>query len=343
MKSLLSFTFFLFTIALFPQKNEVVSLVYHRFGDDRFPSTNISLTTFEEQLRYLKEAGFQSITFSTAIERLSNHTVDGKSVAITVDDGYLSFFENGLPLLRKYGFTATLFVNTSTVGGADYMDWNQIKAAQDQGIEIGNHSDSHPFFLDVEESARLNFFRQEVEICQSLMAEKLGKKPIVFAYPYGEMDQGMKPILQELGFIGAAAQNSGVIHEGSDFFQCARFPMSESFGGFKQFKEKVEMHALQVISAEALSSGYYGTQDKPRINIEFKQDDLFLQSIQCFVQGGKCAKSIQVLRDGLVKMALRPQDSLTARRTLFTVTVHDKQGKWHWYSFLWVIPKSDPD
>ena len=334
----------LYSTTLFAQKKyEVVSLVYHRFGDDRFPSTNISLSTFEEHLKYLKQAGFESVTFSKAIQKLNSDSITSKIVAITIDDGYSTFYKNGLPLLKKYGFKATLFVNTSTIGGADYMTWEEIKSAQDQGIEIGNHSDTHPYFLDVSARTRLSFFKQEVERCQTLMMEKLGKKPKVFAYPYGEVDSGMKSILKEMGFIGAAAQNSGIIHAQSDFFQTPRFPMSESFGGISQFKEKVEMKALEVISAEAVSTGYNGSIDKPRINLEFKEEGLFLESMQCFVQGSKCSKSIQIQRDGLVKMALRPQTSLTARRTLFTITIPDNKGNWHWYSYLWVIPKTEND
>lgn len=331
------------TTSLFAQRNEVVSLVYHRFGDDRYPSTNISLTTFEEHLKYLTKAGFKSVTFSEGLQMITADTVKGKIVSITVDDGYLSFFENGLPLLKKYGFTATLFVNTSTIGGNDYMNWDQIKETQNQGIEIGNHSDTHPYFLDVSERTSATFFKQEVESAQIEMTQELGKAPLVFAYPYGEVNEEMKPILKELGFIGAAAQNSGVIHSGSDFFQCPRFPMSESFGTLTQFKEKVEMKGLEILKAEVISTGYNGSIDKPRINLEFKEEGLFVESMQCFVQGSQCSKSIQIYKDGLVKMAIRPKTALTSRRTLFTITIPDDDGNWHWYSYLWVIPNTGND
>jgi peptidoglycan/xylan/chitin deacetylase (PgdA/CDA1 family) len=343
MKPFLFVLFLSITSGLFAQRNEVISLVYHRFGDNRYPSTNISLTTFEDHLKYLKSAGFKSVTFSEGLQIIASDAVKGKTVAITVDDGYQSFFEDGLPLLKKYGFTATLFVNTSTIGGNDYMSWDQIKKAQSQGIEIGNHSDTHPYFLDVSERTSASFFKQEVETAQTQMTLELGKAPLVFAYPYGEVNEEMKPILKELGFIGAAAQNSGVIHSESDLFQCPRFPMSESFGTLTQFKEKVEMKGLEVIKAEVVSTGYNGSIDKPRINLEFKEEGLFIESMQCFVQGSQCSKSVQIYKDGLVKMAIRPKTSLTSRRTLFTITIPDNDGNWHWYSYLWVIPKTEND
>ncbi|PIQ49160.1 MAG: polysaccharide deacetylase [Cytophagales bacterium CG12_big_fil_rev_8_21_14_0_65_40_12] len=343
MKSFAIFLLLSLASGLFAQRNEVVSLVYHRFGDDRYPSTNISLSTFEKHLKYLKEEGFESVTFSQGIKMITSDAVKGKTVAITIDDGYLSFFENGLPLLKRYGFTATLFVNTSTIGGNDFMDWEQIKKAQIEGIEIGNHSNTHPYFLDVSERTSESFFRQEIESSQAQMTQALGQAPIVFAYPYGEVNEEMKPILKEMGFIGAAAQNSGVIHAGSDLFQCPRFPMSESFGTLTQFKEKVEMRGLEVIKAEAISTGYNGSIDKPRINLEFKEEGLFVESMQCFVQGSECLKSVQIYRDGLVKMAIRPKTALSSRRTLFTITIPDNDGNWHWYSYLWVIPNTGND
>lgn len=321
-------------------KHEVTSLVYHRFGDDRFPSTNIATETFEEHLKFLKAQGYTSLTISEVVDEVNDSTAaKRKLVAITIDDGYKSFYENGLPLLKKYGFKATLFVNTKSIGYTDYMSWEDIREAQKAGVEIGNHSHSHPFFLSVSERTRNSFFKSEVQESQNLMKTNLNFTPKVFAYPYGEHDEEMKIALSEMGFKGAVAQNSGVITEYSDVFQFPRFPMSESYGDVDQFKDKMKMKGLAVTNAEAISTGYSGSTEKPKILIEFKENGLFVESMQCFVQGSKCAKSMRITRDGNVALSIRPQTDLKARRTLFTITIPDSNGKWHWYSFLWVIPE----
>tara|TARA_A100000171_G_scaffold29164_1_gene27274 strand:- start:7567 stop:8604 length:1038 start_codon:yes stop_codon:yes gene_type:complete len=343
MKSILLFTFLFFTTtSAFAQniQHEVTSLVYHRFGDDRFPSTNIATETFEEHLKFLKDQGYTSLTISEVADEVNDSTSSRKKlVAITIDDGYKSFYEKGLPLLKKYGFKATLFVNTKSIGYSDYMSWKDIAEAQKAGVEIGNHSHSHPFFLSVSERARDSFFKHEVQESQDLMKTNLNFTPKVFAYPYGEHNDEMSFALSEMGFKAAVAQNSGVITEYSNIYQLPRFPMSESYGDLDQFKDKMKMKGLAVVKAEAVSSGYNGSVEKPRINIDFNEEGLFVESMQCFVQGSKCAKSMRITRDGKVALSIRPQTDLKARRTLFTITIPDSKGNWHWYSYLWVIPE----
>ncbi|MGW8123199.1 polysaccharide deacetylase family protein [Roseivirga echinicomitans] len=343
MKNLLFYLFFiLFSVSSMAQnfKHEVTSLVYHRFGDDRFPSTNIKTVTFEEHLKFLKAEGYSSLTVSEVVDEIRDDTKPKrKLVAITIDDGYKSFFENGLPLLKKYGFKATLFVNTKSIGYSDYMSWKEIAEAQKAGVEIGNHTHSHPFFLSVSERTRNSFFRQEVQESQDLMKANLNFTPKVFAYTYGEHNEDMKIILAEMGFKGAVAQNSGVITEYADDFQFPRFPMSQSYGDIDQFKDKMKMKGLAVTKVEAVNTGYNGTVTKPRINIEFNEAGLFVESMQCFVQGSKCAKSMRILKDGEVELSIRPKTDLKARRTLFTITIPDSKGNWHWYSYVYLIPE----
>ena len=127
-----------------PQKS-INCFIYHRFGDSRYPSTNIPIEDFKAQLNYLKEAGFEVMTFGDAIKYLKDEQPLKKVAVITIDDGFQSFYENGLHLLETYGFPATLFINTETVGGSSYMDWKEIKDAHKRGIEIGNHTHSHAF------------------------------------------------------------------------------------------------------------------------------------------------------------------------------------------------------
>jgi len=84
------------------------SFVYHRFGDDRFPSTNIEIEQFKAHLDYLRVNHYEVITLSKALEKLKTNQLQPKTVVLTIDDGYKSFYQNALPLLEQYGFEATL-------------------------------------------------------------------------------------------------------------------------------------------------------------------------------------------------------------------------------------------
>ena len=101
---------------------------------------------FEQQMKYLKENGYRVITLSQLYGFLQyQHAVPKNSVVITLDDGYRSVYDTAYPILKKYGFTATLFVYTDFVGmGKSAMTWDQLRDMKADGFEIGSHSLSHP-------------------------------------------------------------------------------------------------------------------------------------------------------------------------------------------------------
>ena len=172
---------------IFPDKlpqsdKEVVCFIYHRFGDSRYPSTNVPTSDFEAHLKYLVENDFQLLTFSEAISYLNSSAAPKKTAVITIDDGYKSFYRNGLPLLKKYNVPATLFINTETVGG-DYMSWDELNDVIKHRIEIGNHTHSHKYFLDLPELSRYTVFKEEIALSQSIIKKKLNVDRKCFRFP----------------------------------------------------------------------------------------------------------------------------------------------------------------
>jgi peptidoglycan/xylan/chitin deacetylase (PgdA/CDA1 family) len=321
--------------ALEHRQKEVVVFVYHRFGDPRFPSTNISLADFEEQLSFLKSEGFTVMKFGEAVDYISDPEKPylAKVACITVDDGYKTFYTNGLPLLNKYGFKASLFINTESVGYGDYLGWKQLKALSGVGIEIGNHSHSHAYFLNIPNEERLKYFETDLRKCQEQIKLHLGFTPKVFAYPYGEFDLPMKEILKELGFKAAAAQNSGVMYD-HDIYAIPRFPMAGPFTKIAAFKEKANMHALRIVGKTPASSLFHDQANPPAISIEFDSTGADLTRYNCFIDEG-CKSSI----DGKT-IRLEAEERLKNRRTLYKMTAPGKSAnEWYWYSHMWVQPE----
>jgi len=320
-----------------PQKS-INCFIYHRFGDSRYPSTNIPIEDFKAQLNYLTEAGFEVMTFRDAIKYLKDEQPLKKVAVITIDDGFRSFYENGLPLLETHGFPATLFINTETVGGSSYMDWKEIKDASERGIEIGNHTHSHAFFLNMDADERYKSFESEINQCQQLIQENLGTRPKVFAYPYGEFDKRMIEIVKDAGFTAAAAQNSGVISNDSELMACPRFPMATGFSDINEFKLKANALPLKVKGAperHILSENF-----EPSLNLIIRKESLRLNELQCFIQGGTCDLSINQKVNDEYEVVARPNKSIEhRRRTLYTLTVQDNTNNWYWYSYLWINPK----
>ena len=190
---------------------DIAGLIYHRFGDHQYPSTNISPDLFEMHVKYLVQHNIPCITFSEAIKMLRDGTQTGRYCVLTIDDAFKSFYQKGFPILKKYNVKATLFLNTSTLDGGDYMSSDHIKEVMEYGIEIGNHTHSHAYFLNYGEGQRNTLFRADIKKAEDILFKTFGAIPVIFAYPYGEYDPAMEKVLEEMGFIGAAAQNSGIM------------------------------------------------------------------------------------------------------------------------------------
>lgn len=319
--------FFLLSAMLFLAMDlsaqSVPVFVYHRFGDDRYPATNIPVDVFEKHLTYLADNDFTVLTLSDALNRMDSGTLPEKPVVLTVDDGYSSFYKNALPLLNKYDIPATLFVNTAHVGGDDFMSWKQLEMAQKAGVEIGNHSHNHPQFLN--EDKPLKLFEKDVKRAQSLFKRHLNFIPTLFSYPYGEYTANLQEKAQDMGFEAATAQRSGVMHKKGDRFAIPRFPMGGPFASLSSFKEKAGMMALRT---EVLSPS--STTDTAASVFRFRtKSEVVSGTLQCFIDGKKT--SLQPNEDSW--QVELPE--LTHRRTLITLTGQIKNsGKYGWFSFV---------
>ncbi|MFP4040544.1 MAG: polysaccharide deacetylase family protein [Desulfosudaceae bacterium] len=327
-------------------QGQIRALMYHHFGlEDKYPSTSVSRDQFEKHLDYLKKHDHTVLTLGQALDLLSSDKpLPEKTTVITIDDGYDSIWEIALPLLEKYGYTATVFVSTKLVGGGSYLDWEQIQALQDKGFEIGNHSHSHAYFLNRPAGERAEAFEEDLLISHEKFRRHLGGLPELYAYPFGEYDPAIMAVLKEHGYKAAAAQRSGVIYEGSERFALPRFPMNLNYGEMEGFAEKMEMNALGVVEAVP-ESPVVGHQNPPTLMLRIDNSELNPEGLQCFVAGQENCHLEKSSRNGLISVQARAKKELTSRRTLYTVTAPSKDGsKWFWYSYLWVIPaESSPE
>ena len=118
-------------------------IMYHRFGEDRYPSTNIRLAQFEEHLQLLTNGDYTVLPLPEIIETLrAGGTVPDRTVAITIDDAYLSVYEQAWPRLKELGLPFTIFVATEPVekNRRGYMSWDMLRELQSQGVTIGSQT-----------------------------------------------------------------------------------------------------------------------------------------------------------------------------------------------------------
>lgn len=184
----------------------------------------------------LAEAGYHSISLSRVIEWMSgDRTVSElpeRVLAITFDDGYQSIYKEALPVLQKYGLTATVFLVTGdqrnkedserlpTLGARKMLSWENIHEMKSAGIEFGSHSLTHP------DLTRLSLDHVEREVCDSktILEDTLGRKVSAFAYPYGYHTRTIREIVKKYYSL-ACSGRLGVTTRSSEPFALERIDM----------------------------------------------------------------------------------------------------------------------
>ena len=168
--------------------------MYHRFNESKYPSTNIELNIFKEQLKIIENEGIKFIHPRKFKENLYENKKERK-ILLTIDDGLLSFYQNAWPILKKKKIPFILFVNTREVGAFNYMNWSQILELHDADhVEIGNHSHSHEYLVD--ESPEI--IKKDILRSIEIFNEKLGKNSKFFSYPFGEFSEEFKKIIPSI-------------------------------------------------------------------------------------------------------------------------------------------------
>ena len=128
-----------------------------------------------------------------------------KAVVITIDDGYRSTYDVAFPILKKYGFTATLFVYMDFIGiPGSSVTWDQLKEMRANGFEVGSHTISHCNLTkkkkDETEQAYLERVRKELVSSKSILDKKLNQDTIALALPYGAYNQQVLALCEKAGY-----------------------------------------------------------------------------------------------------------------------------------------------
>ena len=176
-------------------------LCYHRFGT-RVNSMTLNQGSFEAQMRYLRDNGYTVVPMTRLVDFLEGKVaLPRKSVVITIDDGYRSTYDVAWPILKRYGFPATVYLYTDFVGAGDALTWTQMKEMTSSGlIDIQPHSKTHSNLtikLANETDQRYRErIRQEVDAPIDAIRERLGEPTVSYAFPYGDVNDTVVDFLR---------------------------------------------------------------------------------------------------------------------------------------------------
>ena len=335
----LSLTLLLPSRVILAEQSSAVALMYHHFGDDRYPSTNIKLEQFEQHLHFLETNGFQVLALEAVLDALqSNKSLPDKTIVITMDDAYVSVYQEAYPRLKKRNWPFTVFVSTDYIDKrfSNYMTWEQMREMQQHGASFGNHTRSHNYLIkrkhDESEKAWQQRIRDDVNHAQKRLNEELNNVIRVFAYPYGEYDLALVKIIDTLNFIGIG-QHSGAMGPTSDFRFLPRFPMNESYGEMTGFKSKVMSLAMPLIKTPEIDP--VTTTPAPLLRVELSPKHSPLKQLNCYASDqGK----IEIQWIDQYTFTTQASNDLPIGRSRYNCTAPSEQtGRYYWFSQPWIV------
>lgn len=305
-------------------RDSATVLMYHRFGESRYPSTNISIEQFEAHLAHLAGGNYTVLKLDDIIVRLrAGELLPDRTVAITIDDAYLSVYTEAWPRLTEAGFPFTLFVASSPIDRklSGYMSWEQIRELQSSGVTIGSQTHTHPHMHRLSDEE----VRAEISTSNGRFIEELGLRPELFAYPYGEYSQFVIDAVKNAGFRAAFGQNSGIMHSADDQFQLPRFAFNEAYGTIDRLKLAVDGLPLKV--HDLTPEDMVLTMNPPLYGFTVSEEMSPVSQLRCFSNNhGKLDVTMLGMR-----AEIRAPGPLTEPRARINCTMPAVDGRWRWF------------
>jgi peptidoglycan/xylan/chitin deacetylase (PgdA/CDA1 family) len=302
----------------------ILSLMYHRFDENKYPSTSIQMNIFKKQIKIIKNLKYNFYD-PKELEKNFNTPKIEKKILITIDDAFSSFYEVAWPYLKEEKIPFILFVSTESVGRNGYMTWNQIKELEiENTVYIGNHSHSHGYLVGLKNED----FISDINTSSSIFKEKLGYNPMFFSYPFGEYSSLIKEYVSK-NFYFSFGQHSGVIDINKDRHELPRFPINEKYGDLKRFEFLINLSPLQYKFLYPDEKYLTNNNNPPKFLVEFFNEQKNISNINCFSdEGDKWNQSnIKFLKNTL-KINFR--EKFNFRRGRVNCSLNDN-GVWRWF------------
>lgn len=210
----------------------ITVLTYHHVGEGK-EWYYVGASEFETQLKFLQENGFQVLNLAEASEILAGKGVmPQRPVVITFDDGYEDNYTAALPILEKYGMRATFFITTGKMGQPDYLTWEQVRAMQKRGMEIGSHTVNHYTLNEI----NLKEFERELLSSRLMLQNNMEIAAVFFANPFGETAPAVVELLRKTGYQAACASVVGINRPGENPYRLKRMSVPRSSIGLWEFR-----------------------------------------------------------------------------------------------------------
>ena len=316
--------------------------VYNRIDEDQYPDTNIRAEQFQAQIDEITSGSYVVTSVGDIISALKNKkNLPDRTIALSFDGGYKSFFEIAYPLLERHDLPYTLFISTDHIDSDNpqYMNWSELrKIAKSDLATIGIMPSSYTRIYNEDD----NEIRRQINKAKTRYREELGKQPAYFTYPFGEHNAKFRDIVEKSGFIAAFGQQSSVLNSTDDIYSLPRFAMTETFGNIARFR--LTANALPL--AATITSPTATMLDKPLETVRLKiSEDITaeqIEDISCFISGaGKAAIENNTPHE-LIITTDYPVDSERIRLNCtlpLPISGNLDEKRWRWFGALFIYQR----
>ena len=307
--------------------------MYHRFNEPKYPSTNVQMDIFKEQIKIIESSNAIFIDPNNLAKEIpAIHKT--KSILLTIDDGFSSFYKNAWPYLKNKKIPFILFISTREIGKNGYMTWDQIREVQNSKIGIiGNHSHTHDYLVDLS-NKKINY---DIDQSIKIFKKELGYNPNYFSYPFGEYSLDFINIIKQ-NFNFAFGQHSGVIDLSKDNFQLPRFPINEKYGDLERFKSVINLLPFYYKNIFPKENYLTDINNPPEVFIEFFSKQNNLENITCYSNENNKWRKSKTFFENDYKLKILINEKFTTERGRINCSLNDKEG-WRWFGIQFVIKK----
>lgn len=321
------------------QHNSVI-LLYHHVSDSTPKSTSVSPAVFAEHMAYL-DKHHEVIPLIKAINALQQgEALPEKSVVITFDDGYANILHNAHPILAKFGFPYTVFINPQEIGSNNQqLTWEQVTAMHNDGVTFANHTLDHLHMLDNSQTDKNWLARvwDNVEAAEESLSAKIGQSHKYLAYPFGEYNQALANQVSAKGYIGFG-QHSGAIGPLSDFRALPRFPAAGPYANLATLKTKLNSLAMPVVDSSISNPEIPRGEPVAPITLTISSEDVNLAQASCFFAGE--AVKTQITETQLTFTVDSPLPTGRSRVNC-TAPSYTHPARYYWYSQPFFVADSN--
>lgn len=329
---------FSFLVTFLLPAQAAVMLIYHHVAADTPRVSSVTAAEFRQHLQYLKDNNFKVIGLDVLINQLRNaEPIADNAVVITFDDSFENNYTTAHPILLEFGYPYTIFISPGSIDDrvGPVLSWDQVRKMADDGVLIANHAMNHEHMTKLEpgesQADWLARIEQNIVSAEQRIKEQTGQNHQWLAYPYGEFNNALETLLEQLGYIGIG-QQSGAIGPATRLTRIPRYPAAGQYADLTNLAQKLRTLAFNI--TDYLAADQQISANPPTLRLRLEVDDFLPGQLRCYA-GTEILEPKWSDDKTFEVTASKP---LVQGRSRYNCTApsQSKKGYFYWYSQPWL-------